>query len=113
MAFIHQGEEQDAEKHIAAYQLQDVLRISDPERMLYAAFELGKIPGYRFLNPMLWLRGFVLAILKKHGSGPTDGDKFQKPGVFLIRSGRISRSHVYQEVWDHPDFVKMASDLES
>jgi hypothetical protein len=62
----------------------------------------------RFLSPRVWWRGFQTAILRKHGFGRIDGNEFQMPGVFLVHGGRILRSHVYKELWEHPDFTAMA-----
>lgn len=108
VALIHQATDESAAAMLANYGLESTPRISDPDLRLYRAFGLGKMSKWSLLNPMLWLRGTHLAIVKKRGFGKVEGSETQMPGAFLIHQGRIVRSHVYKEVWDHPDFLQLA-----
>jgi len=64
--------------------------ISDPDRVLYQAFGLGRGTGRQLMNPRTFARGFG-ATLRGHWVGAPIGDPWQMPGVFLINpNGEVS-----------------------
>lgn len=109
LVLVHMCGERDAERFFARYGLEDVQRISDPERTLYRAFGL---PRGRFgdvLGPKVWWRGFQAGVLGGHGVGRLMGDGFQMPGVFLIFHGEIVRSYRHQSAADRPDYLALVT----
>lgn len=108
VAFVHQSAEDSAIAILTNVGLECFPRVSNPDLSLYRAFGLQKMTPLQFLNPLMWLRGIHTAFVRKHGHGKTEGSNTQMPGTFLVHHGRILRSHIYREVWDHPDFIAMA-----
>lgn len=109
LVLVHMSEEEDAAPFFARYGLQDVQRISDPQRTLYRAFGL---PRGRFgdvLGPKVWWRGFQAGLLGGHGVGRLMGDGFQMPGVFLLFHGEIVRSYRHQSAADRPDYLALVT----
>ncbi len=109
LVLVHMSAEEAASKFFARYGLEDVQRISDPERTLYRAFGL---PRGRFgdvLGPKVWWRGFQAGVLGRHGVGRLMGDGFQMPGVFLIFHGEIVRSYRHQSAADRPDYLALVT----
>jgi len=92
----------------AKYGLDDVSRISDPERQLYAAFELDRGTLWRILGPAIWVRG--AQSFGGHGAGKAQGDVFQMPGAFVIVDGKIVKAFRHQTSADRPDYASMASE---
>jgi hypothetical protein len=99
----------DAETFFARYGMQDVARISDPGQAVYRAFGLARGRLWQLLGPDVWMRGFVAAILNRHGVGMLAGDGFQMPGVFLVFHGEILRSFRHQSAADRPDYAALAA----
>lgn len=109
LVLVHMSPEESAAKFFARYGLEDVQRISDPERTLYRAFGL---PRGRFgdvLGPKVWWRGFQAGVLGRHGVGRLMGDGFQMPGVFLVFHGEILRSYRHQSAADRPDYLALVT----
>ena len=109
LVLVHMSDERYAERFFARYGLEDVQRISDPERTLYRAFGL---PRGRFgdvLGPKVWWRGFQAGVLGRHGVGRLMGDGFQMPGVFLLFHGEIVRSYRHQSAADRPDYLALVT----
>jgi hypothetical protein len=100
---VHMGSH-DATEPFRQYGVEDVPRISDPNRELYRAYELRRATWYQIMAPIVWWRGFTAAILKRHGVGQLVGDGFQMPGVFLIRNGQIIRSVRHEKASDRIDY---------
>jgi AhpC/TSA antioxidant enzyme len=99
----------DAEARLlfARYGLDDLPRISDPERKLYEAFELSRGSLAQVAGPRVWWRGLV-SLLKGHTPGVPQGDVFQMPGVFLVSNGRIERAYRHTTSADRPDYCELA-----
>lgn len=109
LVLVHMSSEATASRFFSRYGLEDVQRISDPERTLYRAFGL---PRGRFgdvLGPKVWWRGFQAGVLGGHGVGRLMGDGFQMPGVFLLFHGEILRSYRHQSAADRPDYLALVT----
>ncbi len=70
LAMVHMGNEAEAAAEFARHDMQYVARIADPQRRLYAFFELGTEPK---------------GLLRR-------GER-QLPGVFLLSNNKILKSH--------------------
>jgi hypothetical protein len=101
---------EDAETHelFASYGLADVARVSDPERRLYAAFELargsiGQLAGLRVIG-----RAFA-SLVGGNRVGRVVGDPRQMPGAFLLWKGRIVAHHRHAHAGERPDYAALAA----
>jgi len=108
IAIVHMSDEADGAAMMSGYGLEDVSRISDPTCSLYRAYELQRGTTSQLLGPSVWWRGFVAAIVNRHGLGPLGGDGFQMPGAFLVRDGQLIRSYRHQTAADRPDYCELA-----
>jgi peroxiredoxin len=109
LVLVHMSREERGERFFARYGLQDVERISDPERALYRAFGLPRGSFGDLFGPRVWLRGFQAGVLGRHGVGTLAGDGFQMPGVFLLFHGEIVRSYRHQSASDRPDYLSLVT----
>jgi peroxiredoxin len=107
IVLVHLMEDAPAAELFARYRLDDLPRVSDPDRRLYAAFELKRGGVAEVVGPRVWWRGFKTAILGRHGFGKPAGDIFQLPGAFLLVDGRIMRAHRGRTSADRPDLVEL------
>jgi peroxiredoxin len=103
---VHMGDNQDQSGFFAAYGLEDVHRISDPEQRLYRAYHLQRGGFQELLGPRVWWRGFKAAILGRHGVGKLVGDGFQMPGLFLVERGEVIASRRHETAADRPDYCE-------
>lgn len=112
LALVYLSPEASILPLIERYQLADVDRFADPDRLLYQAFELrrGSI-WHLFGGPIFW-RGFLAAIVHRHGFGMIAGDPAQMPGAFLLHHGRIVRSYRHRYSADRPDYEQLACPLD-
>ena len=109
LVLVHMSSEERDARFFAKYGLQDVERISDPERALYRAFGLPRGSFGDLFGPRVWLRGFQAGVLGRHGVGALTGDGFQMPGVFLLFHGEIVRSYRHQSASDRPDYLSLVT----
>lgn len=109
LVLVHMSADEAAARFFARYGLQDVQRISDPERTLHRAFGLPRGRLGDVLGPKVWWRGFQAGVLGRHGAGRLMGDAFQMPGVFLLFHGEILRSYRHQSAADRPDYLALVT----
>lgn len=109
LVLVHMGTEENSAAFFSRYGLEEVPRLSDPERALYRAFGLPHGSLADVLGPKVWWRGFQAGILGRHGVGRLAGDAFQMPGVFLLFHGEIVRSFRHQSAADRPDYMALVT----
>jgi peroxiredoxin len=105
---VHMMNDDEARKLFASYGLDDLPRISDPDRSLYHAFGLEQGRIGQLLNWKVWWRGIVAGIIHRHGAGRLMGDGRQMPGVFLLEKNRIVRSFRHRTAADRPDYIEVS-----
>ncbi len=110
MAFVHLSEEQQAAEMFTRYGLADVSRISDPQRVLYRAFDLQRASLSQVFGAKVWLRGLE-ALTQGHTVGMIAGDARQMPGVFLLHNEKIIRTFRHESAADRPDYRELAQPL--
>lgn len=103
-------EDESARAFFAEYQLDDLPRISDPERKLYRAFDLSRGNFFQLLGPAVWWRGFK-AFIAGHGVGKLKGDGMQMPGAFIIKDAQIVIANRYKTAGDRVDFEQMSCQI--
>jgi peroxiredoxin len=109
LVLVHMSSEAQAHGFFRKYGLENVPRVSDPQRTIYRAFGLGRGSFLKLFGPKVWIRGFEAGVLHRHGLGRIVGDGFQMPGVFLIFHGTVLRSYRHQSAADRPDYVALTS----
>ena len=76
--------------------------IADPQKQLFAAFDLKRASTTELLSFGMAVKGLA-ALAKGHTIGVPKGDVRQLPGVFIIDTdGRIRYSHHAAGPADHP-----------
>jgi peroxiredoxin len=109
IVLVHMQPDADAAALFAKYRLDDVPRISDPERLLYRTFDLARGSLWQVSGPAVWWRGFEAAVLKRQGFGTPTGDVFQMPGAFLLHHGHILRAFRPANSAKRPDYEALAA----
>ncbi len=107
VVLIHMGADPAAHEFFQRYGLAGVPRVSDSNRTLYRAFDLGRGGLWQVFGPNVWWRGFQAAILRRNGIAWPVKDVFQMPGVFLIFHGQVLRSFLHNSSADRPNYAKM------
>lgn len=109
LAVVHMGDESAGLALTSPYGLEDVSRISDPACVLYRAYDLQRGRISQLLGPAVWWRGFLAAIVNRHGVGPAGGDGFQMPGAFVVRDGKVINAYRHTTAADRPDYCTLAA----
>jgi peroxiredoxin len=112
IVLVHQSHPLKAAKFFEKFGLDEpeqIWHISDPERRLYATFELargklGQLLGFRELT-----QGFKFAILKGRFFGLPQGDSKQLGGAFLFYRRRILKAFRSTRASDRPDCSDVAA----
>ncbi len=107
IALVHLGSDAQAALFFQKYALEDVPRFSDPEKRIYAAFDLYRGSLWQLLGPTVWWRG-AKAFFSGHGVGKLQGDGFQLPGTFVLHQGKIVEAFRNKTAADRPDYADMA-----
>ncbi len=107
IVLVHMTTDDSARKLFGKYGLENVSRISDPQKNLYNHFKLKKGSLGQLLGPKVWLRG-ISALFKGHFVGKLEGDGFQMPGVFLIKDREIVNSFIHKTAADKPNYLELA-----
>jgi peroxiredoxin len=77
--------------------------IADPQKRLFAAFQLKQAATGSFFSVGMAVKG-LSALARGHRMGLPKGDVRQLPGVFIIDTkGYIRFSHYSKDPADHPD----------
>ena len=110
IAFVHCGTPIDAAPWFAAYGLDDVMTVSDPDFAHYKAFGLGRTTAAGLVDPKVWARGAACAL--SHGFGvQTVAMMRQLPGVFVVQQDRVLVEYRHQTPADRPDYVAIVRSL--
>ena len=95
---------------LARYGLGDLSHISDPDRALYAHFELHRARWGQVFGWRSWLRGAYAGLWRGHGIGRRrGGDGFQMPGAFLIQDYQLHWAYRHASAADRPDYTALAT----
>lgn len=108
LVFVHMTNFGIAERYFQRYELEGVTHISDPECKYYGAFGLVKNNITQLFGLQFFIRGFQAAVLEGHVPGPSIGDDFQMPGVFIIQDGEIRESFIHKLAYDRPNYMELA-----
>jgi alkyl-hydroperoxide reductase/thiol specific antioxidant family protein len=102
VAFVHMATEAEADKWFARARLSDVMRISDPKKLLYHAFALEEASLMQLAHPRVWGRWLRTAV--RQGAGFQGSDWRQLTGVFLIKDGTIMAEIRHRDSSARPNY---------
>lgn len=105
---VHMVEDQVAEQHMTRFGLRHIDRVSDPEKQLYAAFELRRGSFGQLYGVDTWVEGLRAGWLEGHSVGREVGDNTQMPGIFLVHKGEILRAFRHSTASIRADFCALA-----
>ena len=108
LAFIHMGNEEQAQKFFSKFALNGEPRVSDPKRSLYQTFSLRRGTLTQLFGLKVWKREFRDRIMLTYGVGKVIGDSFQLPGVFLVHHSEVLKAFRHESVADEVDYLAMA-----
>jgi hypothetical protein len=105
---VHMVDDAQAEQHMTRFGLRHIARVSDPEKHLYAAFELRRGTFGQLYGMETWVEGFRAGWLEGHSVGSEVGDNTQMPGIFVIHKGEIIRAFRHTTASARADFCALA-----
>lgn len=108
LAFVHMGNEEQAQKFFSKFALHGEPRVSDPRRELYKTFSLRRGRLGQLFGLKVWKREFRDRIMLTYGVSKVIGDSFQLPGVFLVHHSEVLKAFRHESVADEVDYVAMA-----
>lgn len=108
IVLVHMGDDERDAEFFDRYDLGDVPRIADPQCRLYRQFGLDLGSFVELLGPPVWIRGFIAAILKRHGVGRLQGNGFQMPGAYIYECGQILGGIQHTRSSDRPNYTELA-----
>lgn len=108
ITLVHMGDESHGRDWFEQYDMGDCLRVSDPERRLYRAFELRRGSLAQLFSLRVTVRG-IAGLFRGHGVGRPIGDGFQMPGVFIVRDGAIVGGYRHALASDRPNYAGLAA----
>ncbi len=109
IVLVHMSDDVKAEEMTSRYGLNELHRISDPDKILYNAFALERGDFRQLLGLKVLLRGFIAGVLGGNSIGAIQGDHTQLPGVFLIYKNEVVKSYRHDTAADTPDYILLAN----
>jgi hypothetical protein len=112
LVLVHMLSDEIARTTFAKYGLDDLPRMSDPGKRLYAAFDLKRGTLSQLLGPRNWLRGFQAVVSNRMMIPvglPQGADTLQMPGAFLVHDGAIVKAFRHESASDRPDYADLAA----
>lgn len=109
IVLVHMVDEATASEVTKKYRLNDLHRISDPDKTLYDSFALERGNFWQLLGLKVLFRGFIAGVIGRNSIGAPQGDYAQLPGVFLIYKGEVVKSYRHHTAADTPDYIFMAN----
>lgn len=110
IAVVSMSDATSLQRIASEHGLGEVHLVSDPQRDVYRALELGRGSFLQLFGPAVWWRGLV-ATLRGHRIGRLEGDGFQMPGAFVLHEGRVIRAYRHKTAADRPDLAEFACGL--
>jgi len=107
IAFVHMSSDERARHLFRKDRLEDLPRFSDPDQLLYRAFELKNGSFSQLLGPAVLWKGIHAAVFQGHGVGMLDGNGWRLPGVFLLKDGQILAANRLQTAAKRPDYESL------
>jgi hypothetical protein len=110
---VHMGSDEEGRGMMQRFELSDLPTISDPDCRLFRAYQLPRGNVSQLFGWNVWLRGFIVAIVKGYGFGKIRGDGFQLSGAFLVRHGKIIKANPSKDAADSCPWKPIVNDSAS
>lgn len=107
---VHMGSDEEGRGMMQRFELSDLPTISDPDCRLFRAYQLPRGNVSQLFGWNVWLRGFIVAIVKGYGFGKIRGDGFQLSGAFLVRHGKIIKANPSKDAADSCPWKPIVND---
>ena len=104
LVLVHMSEDGEADRALTKYGLENVDRVSDPDRHLYRAIGLRRGTLRQLLGFRVFARGIKSGIIDGHRIGWPTADPFQMPGAFLIKDSEIVQAFQHEDASQRPDY---------
>jgi len=104
VAVVQMGTLEQGRRLLDRHGLTDVPVVSDPDRSLYRAVDLGRGGLGQLFGLRVWWRAMG-AIFRGHFIGRLVGDGFQMPGAFIIRRRVIVKAFRHDDAGERTDFA--------
>lgn len=108
IVLVHLVDDAKADEITKAFGLQDLPRISDPDKKIYKAFGLSRGTLEQLFGFNVLVRGVMHTVLKLNPPRPFIGDGFQMPGIFVIHKGMVIHTFKHTSLADRPDYIELA-----
>lgn len=109
IVLVHMGTEKQGSSFFSQFGLGDLDRISDPDRKLYKAMNLGLASPGQLFSLDVWRRGLKVLREEGHFIGIPHGNTFQMPGTFLVKGTRVIAAHRHKTAADSPALEEVVS----
>ena len=109
MAFVHMSAPADADYWFEHYGVPDIMRIADPDRRLYEAFDLEQATLRELAHPRVWWPWLSTAL--QRGFGPAGPNWRQLTGAFVVYRGHVLAALRHRNSAARPDYVALVHGL--
>ena len=104
LAIVHMMDQEQANKLLARYQLQNVETFSDPDRKLYELFQVKRGSLAETIGPAIWWSGFKTTVLSGFLPGIPGKDIQQLGAALVFDKGKVVASYFSENSADLPDW---------
>lgn len=108
VVLVHMSPDDEAVEMFAQFGLEDVDRVSDPDRILYRAIGLSRGRLSQLFGARVWWRGIRAGLVDGNGVGFPSADPFQMPGIFLVQNGKVVRAFKHAHAGERPDYSALS-----
>ncbi len=98
---------EEADHWFNHYDIADVVRVSDPDRVLYRTFGLEEASLTALLHPGVWWPWIRTSIVGGHGAGIAGPNWRQLTGVFVIYHGETLATLRHRNSAARPDYLAL------
>ena len=100
-------DDEQADKLLTRYQLQNVQSFSDPDRKLYELFQIKRGNLAETIGPAVWWSGFKTTILSGYLPGIPGKDIQQLGAALILDKGIVVASYFSKNSADLPDWDQL------
>jgi hypothetical protein len=111
VAFVHMSSEKDATHWFEHYGVPDIVRVGDPDKVLYQQFALEQGSLAELAHPRVWWPWIRTAIVSGFGAGLAGPNWRQLTGVFVIHRGHVLASIRHRNSAARPDYAALVPGL--
>jgi hypothetical protein len=102
---------QEADHWFEHYEIADIVRVGDPQKVVYREFGLEQASIRELAHPRVWWPWFRAAILQGYGVGAAGPNWRQLTGVFVVHRGHLLAAVRHRNSAAHTDYVALVRGL--